>query len=343
MQNYLQGLGYDCPCGHTSGFPITRKGKKVFIMEETTRDCTYSTLALEGTFELLSPLSHIGEAISVDTYLSEEPIYQSDGSVVPVFSYSGNALRGQLRDHAAVDYLSRLGMKVSLKPFHLLFSGGCIHGDQKIDLAWRRKFRYSCPPGSLFGGGIGSGMIEGKCCIGISYPRCKETARILGIDEPSSLPPYGQLTVEKSYTRSNDAKKDKLAEKYLEGPAELPEEKKKDEASQQMRFTSELLAAGTVLNNCMTLTQCSWEEMGAFVAAFTAFHNEPYLGGQRARGHGACRFRVSSPDGTFLIEGGQGVKELTLSPLAQESLHAYRARLEELDLEKLRSFLEEVK
>lgn len=138
------------------------------------------SVRLDGVFTLLSPLSHIGEAISTTTYLVQEPVLQEDGTLEEVFVYSGNAWRGQLRDCAASYMMDKLGRPdISLDAFHLLFSGGRISGPQKTDLAQARNFRAAVPMLALWGGGIGNQILSGQLRVGSCYPICREASRIL--------------------------------------------------------------------------------------------------------------------------------------------------------------------
>jgi len=300
---------------------------------------SYTTVVLDGVFRTKAPLSHIGESIASDSYLVEEPIVQPDGTVVNVFAYSGNAFRGQLRDHAAAFFLDRLEMRAKLPAYHLLFSGGSIHGSQKVDIAFIRRLRSLCPPASLFGGGIGTALLPGKLAVGIAYPACAETQHILGLDQ-RQLPAYGELTTEKSYTRQNDAKADELVALYFEGDGGQIEENAAA-PNQQMRFSNELLAAGVSLLHRVVLADCTPIEAGVFVAALRSFAQTPYLGGQRARGHGAVEFAYTRAGQPF-IAGGQGA-ELQLSPEAQQYITAYEEWLQSVERADVAALLEAIK
>lgn len=77
--------------------------------------------------------------------LNEEPILQPDGSLENVFVYNGNAWRGQLRDLAASDMLERLDKRLPIESFHLLFSGGKLGGEMKVDVNLLKQARSSVP------------------------------------------------------------------------------------------------------------------------------------------------------------------------------------------------------
>ena len=140
---------------------------------------TVNNYRIYGCFKTKSPLSHISESISTNSYLVQDPILQPDGEIEEVFAYNGNAWRGQLRDLSATYLLEKLGMKVDLDAFHLLFSGGKIGGDQSIDIAKAKLMRKVVPHISIFGGGIGTQIMQGKLKVGSSYPRCVEALPVL--------------------------------------------------------------------------------------------------------------------------------------------------------------------
>lgn len=269
---------------------------------------------LTGLFTLRSPLSHIGESISTTTYLVQEPILQPSGEVAEIFCYSGNAWRGQLRDLAARYMLEKLGhVAVPLDTFHLLFSGGRIGGEMSVDLERARMWRRSIPMLALFGGGVGNQILAGKLRVANSYPVCLEALPVLAErhHEAARARTYRTMTFEKSFSRKDDTKDDHLHGYLIEAaPANLLEAAdggerptpargrgrggvkalpESDAAPNQMRLTSELLAAGVSLATEVEALDVSEVELGALVSALHLFAHSPYIGGQASRGHGHVR------------------------------------------------------
>ena len=244
-----------------------------------------------GCFKTKSPLSHISESISTNSYLVQDPILQPDGEIEEVFAYNGNAWRGQLRDLSATYLLEKLGMKVDLDAFHLLFSGGKIGGDQSIDIAKAKLMRKVVPHISIFGGGIGTQIMQGKLKVGSSYPLCVEALPVLHSQyyQQAKNISYADLTTEKSFTRFDDSKNFDLHDKVslTDQPLLETKTKKKDgDVSTQMRMTSELLIAGVTLAHEIDLVNVDEIELGAFVSALVQFAQVPYIGGQSNKGHG---------------------------------------------------------
>jgi len=244
-----------------------------------------------GRFITRSPLSHISESESTCSFLVQDPILQPDGEIEEVFAYNGNAWRGQLRDLSATYLLEKLGMKVDLDAFHLLFSGGKIGGDQSIDIAKAKLMRKVVPHISIFGGGIGTQIMQGKLKVGSSYPLCVEALPVLHSQyyQQAKNISYADLTTEKSFTRFDDSKNFDLHDKVSLIDQHLLETKtrKKDgDVSTQMRMTSELLIAGVTLAHEIDLVSVDDIELGAFVSALVQFAQAPYIGGQSNKGHG---------------------------------------------------------
>ena len=265
-------------------------------------------IRLDGKITLLSPLSHIGESSGPDSFLSQDIIIGPGGLPVEVFVYSGNAYRGQLRDLAAIYMTERLGGLVyNPDVFYLLFSGGSLGGAQSVDIDQARMYRRNVPMLSVFGGGVGNQILTGKIKVGAMYPLVAECQRVLpeGLRDPNA-PSWRQWTFEKSFTRMDDAKNENLR-KYLHDPAtaalpgarqelltgETPtpapdKKKKKDDPPQQMRYTVEMLAAGSVLYQRIDLCDMSDLELGAFVSALVEFSKHSYIGGKSGTGNGLC-------------------------------------------------------
>ena len=252
---------------------------------------TVNNYRIYGCFKTKSPLSHISESISTNSYLVQDPILQPDGEIEEVFAYNGNAWRGQLRDLSATYLLEKLGMKVDLDAFHLLFSGGKIGGDQSIDIAKAKLMRKVVPHISIFGGGIGTQIMQGKLKVGSSYPLCVEALPVLHSQyyQQAKNISYADLTTEKSFTRFDDSKnfdlhdKVKVDEQHL---LETKQKKKEGDVSTQMRMTSELLIAGVTLAHEIDLINIDEIELGVIVSALTLFAQAPYIGGQSNKGHG---------------------------------------------------------
>ncbi len=258
---------------------------------------------LEGIYVLQSPLSHIGDSHGPDSYLSTQEIISPTGQPTEIFSYSGNAIRGMLRDCGSKYFLDKLGgdwmLKVPLEIFYLLFSGGSIGGSQSIDIDQARRIREAIPVISIFGGGVGNQILAGKMNINDAYPICKECSHIIPDEHMDNyggeLLSWRQMTTERSYSRTDDAK-DENKRLYLQGTEEQlmidgeadksKKTKKKDDAPMQMRYTLEVMQAGVRLWHRIDIKDLSEVEFGALASCFVEWSKAPYLGGQNRIGMG---------------------------------------------------------
>lgn len=255
------------------------------------------TYRLDGEIRMLAPLSHIGESHGTDSYLAEQVVIGPDGQPVEVFVYSGNAFRGMMRDQGMKYLLDRLGgIQVPVETFHLLFSGGSLGSETFVDIEQARLYRRMLPLFSILGGGTGNQIIGGKLRVGQMYPITRECERILPEKyRRDDLPSWRQWTVEMSFTRKDDTKDERLrgylqlppAEEHLmlEGEVKKPVGK---EVPQQMRYTVECLAPGSVLYQRIELIDVTELELGAWVSCLAEWSKSPYLGGKSNIGLGLC-------------------------------------------------------
>jgi len=145
----------------------------------------------------LTPLAHGGDAKAGNaTLFRRMNILSNTGQVLSLPFYSGNALRGMLRDALADHFLSKLGMiprkdkpPCSLWFFHSLYAGGALEENSAVTKAMSvkfgkatgalrtdglREFRDLLPATSLLGCALGNRIICGRIQCGDLRPRCKE-------------------------------------------------------------------------------------------------------------------------------------------------------------------------
>lgn len=253
------------------------------------------TYRLDGEIRMMSPLSHIGESHGTDSYLAEQVVIGQDGQPEEVFVYSGNAFRGMMRDQGVKYLLDRLGgLQVPVETFHLLFSGGSLGSETHVDIEQARAYRRALPLFSILGGGTGNQIISGKLRVGQLYPVTRECMRMLPKKyHGEELPSWRQWTMEQSFTRTDDSKDERLR-KYLasanEGQLQLEGEfeskRRRNEPAQQMRYTVEAMAPGSVFYQRIDLIDVTELELGAWVSALAQWSKSPYLGGKSNVGFG---------------------------------------------------------
>jgi hypothetical protein len=250
-----------------------------------TTDYSYKSICLAGCFTTRAPLSHISESVSTTSYLVQDPILQPDGSVAEVFCYSGNAWRGQLRDHMARFTAEAAGGRLPADSFHLLFSGGRLdQAEKSVDLQGARDIRQAIPMIALLGGGIGTQLLAGRLRVFNSYPICREAKPVLPerFHEEANRTAYADCTFEKEFSRKDDSKGE-CGQLWMEAEAADPKVKAKPE---QMRMGAELVAPGVRLYSEIHAANVSGTELGCLVMALEHFGRSPCIGGQANKGHG---------------------------------------------------------
>lgn len=292
---------------------------------------------LETIYTLLQPLSHIGESESTQSFLNTTTVV-NDGKPEEVFVYTGNALRGMLRDCGARYLLNKLDIRVPLKAFHLLFSGGSIGGAQALDIDQAKVIRKALPFVSLFGGGVGNQILDGKLKQTFVYPVCRETNNIIPSYVEKSDYSWRHFTNVIEFSRKDDEKNAILSEQFLINHEEqqllegktAEKKKEKDGPATQMRYAVEYLAAGTKLWHRWDII-CDELELGAFVSALHEWQKQPYLGGMSGKGFGlvAAEVDLVKEDGreSFAQIGQEFIK---LGTTAEQAKKAYDEHLKEM-------------
>jgi len=236
---------------------------------------------IEGKIIALEPISHIGETLSVDSKFNRQKMIvdtKIGKKVIEVPIISGNALRGILRRKGAYRFLGLAGIhKSELSEYlqHALFSGGMLKkgaGGGVTDLQFIKKVREILPIVSLFGTVLGQQMIESKLDVGQLIPIACETKKRTGIHSEISV--FNYLD-EIAMTRKDDIE-DKV--KGIE-----------EEQKQQMRYTIEVLSAGTEFYHYFTLKDVNEIEEGCFWSTLAEFMKYPKIGGNTCKGFGLIK------------------------------------------------------
>jgi len=149
------------------------------------------------TATTVSPLAH-GSDIKAGnaTLFRRRQVITPGGAVMDLPYYAGNALRGQMRDLLADDFLSVLGLStdrskpsISLWFFHAIYAGGVLDESgakitAKLEAALGkngslrtdgiRMLRNMLPALSMLGSAMGNRIIGGRICVGDLRPGCIE-------------------------------------------------------------------------------------------------------------------------------------------------------------------------
>lgn len=290
-------------------------------------------IVLEGRIKTLQALSHIGSSSGPDAFFNKTTVLNERLEPEEVCLYTGNGFRGMLRDLAAEYLMDKLGIAaLDEETFSMFWEGGSIGGPQSMDIDKARRYRSLVPMYSLFGGGVGNQMIEGKMCMGSMYPICRECSNILPRRFRADHVSWREMMVDRSYTRKDDSKNERLREKYLQHTATLalPEGKEKGERKppQQMRYSIQTLCEGAQLYQRIDFAWVEDVDLGVFVSAMRAFRRHPYLGGNKGKGHGLCEITYEWRDADSGSDANQhfltvGSDLCDFSPAATRALEAY--------------------
>lgn len=262
-------------------------------------------------YRMTAPVSHIGETASTGAYFNMIR-YGSDR--LPVIT--GNSIRGQIRDAGAAELLNRIGCMVDKETFHVLFSGGNVSGAMKDDVGRAKAVREAFPLISVLGGALGTMIMAGKLICGFAYPVCKEARDLIGCESDRS---WRELIDEIEFTRTDDAKNDKLAARITDVMAETT-----GTASQQMRYAVQYMAAGTqFVQKMQLLPRTTALEIGALLCAIRKWWEDaPRLGGMSGKGFGLFDADLTM-DGRKMIGVYDGSIEMT--ELAKRLIDDYMA------------------
>jgi CRISPR type IV-associated protein Csf2 len=262
-----------------------------------------SSYKYEGIATAQAALSHLGDSAGGTTSVFRREKMLVRGEVMEIPVLSGNAIRGLLRDRGMKFLLRELGDPVLSPPaFHFLTSGGALtkNAGRGLDIGQARRLRALIPLVGVFGGACGRQILEGKLQVGKWYPLCAEMAAYIPAayqDEPEMQQSIFDMTDLHSFTRTDDAKSEAW-QKYLPAPERALLEAPKitigkdgkelavKDAAQQMRYSQEVLIAGTKFYCWMRLSDVTDLEKAAFASALYEFQQAPFVGGQSRHGLG---------------------------------------------------------
>ena len=261
----------------------------------------------------LSPLAHGADIKAGNaTLFRRMSVITTNGAILELPFYSGNALRGQIRDILADHFISCLGFEprrdkppIRLWFFHVLYAGGILeektpkemeplfkeigaHGAYRIEGI--HKFRDMLPALSLLGAALGNKIISGRCQFGDLRPVCKQWGN--GKCDINELMEWIFLTRHDDY----------------EGRTE-------HDAHQGMIANTETLRAGTFLLGGIDIdSHANKMERSALGLGLKILIENGRLGAETRRGLGKVKIDIENlPDSSmyeeYLIENKEIIKE----------------------------------
>lgn len=271
-----------------------------------------SSYRFEGIATALSAISHLGDSAGGTTSVFRREKVLSRGRVIEAPILSGNGFRGLLRDKGMRFMLRELGEpQLSPAAFHFLTSGGALTKDagRGLDIGQARRLRELIPLVGVFGGACGRQILEGKLQVGKWYPVCSELIAFLPAqyrDMPEAKVSMYDMTDLHSFTRTDDAKSERWQKflpqeqrSLLEAPKvklakDGTEVAEKPGTAQQMRYSQEVLIAGTKFYCWIQLQDVSNLEYEAFASALVEWSRAPFIGGQSRHGCGEIELKFDN-------------------------------------------------
>lgn len=259
--------------------------------ESTVRDAlaeiTISDASMDGvaaqrqpfqipiTAKCESPLAHGADGKSGNATLFRRiDVLATNGAHLVLPYYSGNAVRGQLRDLLADHLVSSLGLDgrlLSMWFFYALYSGGALEENSSYSKVVKhlgdngatraegiRAFRNYLPALSLLGCALGNRVLPGRIQVGDLRPRCREWG--------NGTRPVADLLTWEFLTRREDF------------------EDHQDNHS--MIATTEVLCAGTELEGGIDMGMMTDLERSALGCGLRMLAMRGFLGAENRRGLG---------------------------------------------------------
>jgi hypothetical protein len=250
-----------------------------------------------------SPLAHGDDAKAGNaTLFRKMDVIYKNGTRGSLPFYSGNALRGQLRDVLASHFLATIGISssttnpaVELWFFHALYAGGALEEGSKVKLFMTEtgdngsaraiginRFRDMVPCLSLLGSAIGARIISGRVNVCDMRPECKQWGSENSPDV-NSLYTWEFLTRRDDYDGRN-------SESSVDENGKI----EKAEKSKAMIANTQCLVPGTVLLGGIMFSDHANEiERSAIGLGLSIMSARGFLGAENRRGFGRVALEFS--------------------------------------------------
>jgi hypothetical protein len=258
-----------------------------------------------------TPVHHGGDEKAGTTSLVRRMTYVREGKRLNVPIVSGNSIRGYLRRLVMRDMLDTLDIKLTnLKVYHTLFAGGALTENDadggRINLDTRKRLRTAIPPISIFGTAVGNQMPEGKLKCGMAIPVCRELVDLVPEIPSGVVPAIKSLEDLVSYHEL-------VGHDFLTRHDDIHADRDEGERAQQMLAELEVVVAGTVFSQTLSLLDASDVERGVMGRAVELWRQRPYVGGKSGTGYGEVELHYnelpdSKPYMDWLTTNGNEVK-----------------------------------
>jgi len=265
----------------------------------------------EVLFRAKQPIAHAEGTIGNQTMLMRRKVRTHEGEIVSVPIVTGDTMRHQMREAAAMVLLDSLGMletpQLTEAATRLLFNGGMLTSKGAgggVKLSEFRALNELIPSLALFGGCANGQLVPGQLEVSDAVPICEETLGIIPewmAKHVDRIPNSRDLVDEEQRVRF-DPMRDPSKVRLLEAGARDAVERKlaaREEAhdsgsdayalatkSTMLPRTCEVIVPGALLAWSVTATTYTALEEDTFALVMGAFLRMPVVGGKRGTGHG---------------------------------------------------------
>lgn len=257
------------------------------------------------------PIAHAEGTVGNATLAMRRKVRTHEGEIVSVPIVTGDTMRHQMREAAAMALLDGLGMletpSLTEAATRLLFNGGMLTGKASGGGIKLSDFRTLCgllPTLALFGGCANAQLVPGQLEVTDALVISEETQSVVPqwmVERAGLLQSARDLLDEEQRVRF-DSMRDPSKTRLLEPGARDAVERKataREEAhdsgsdadalatkSTMLPRTCEVIIPGTLLSWSVTATTYSALEEDCFAVVMGAFLRRPIVGGKRGTGHG---------------------------------------------------------
>lgn len=257
------------------------------------------------------PIAHAEGTIGNQTLAMRRKIRTADGEIVFVPIVTGDTMRHQMREAAAMVLLDGLGMlespELTEAATRLLFNGGMLTAKGAgggLKLSEFRSLNELIPSLALFGGCANGQLVPGQLEVSDAVPVAEETVTLVPqwmVEKGGELVSARDILDEEQRVRF-DPMRDPSKVRLLDAGARDAVQRKataREEAhdagndadaqatkSTMLPRTCEVIIPGTLLAWSVIATTYTELEEDTFAMVMGAFLRAPVVGGKRGTGHG---------------------------------------------------------
>lgn len=304
----------------------------------------------EVLLRALQPIAHAEGTIGNETIAMRRKVRMPNGEIPTVPIITGDTMRHQMREAAAMCLLDGLGMldqpSLTEAATRLLFNGGMLTSKGAgagVKLSDFRALNELVPSLALFGGCANGQLVPGQLEVTDAVPIAEETQSIIPawmLERAGRITSARELLDEEQRVRF-DPMRDPSKTRLLDAGSRDAVHRKaaaREEAhdsgndadamatkSTMLPRTCEVIIPGTLFAWEVTATTYSALEEDTFAVVMGAFLRAPVVGGKRGTGHG--RLEPVEGNGVPIARPADAAAAVDLAALGTKSGDIFRAHV----------------